>query len=747
MDGLLDAIDGQLAVIDPRGHVLRTNLAWRELDQGGALAGAPFPVGSDYLAGLRTLRDDVADKLRALLDAGGEGFSIEYGCPEERWFRLTARATALDDGRGAVLHHLDISAARRGLAAMRASEMRLAAIVEHTPNVAIQAYDRTGHVVRWNRASERMYGWTEAEALGKTLDQLILTPREAEVFIAAIETVEHTHAPVPPYTWEFRRKSGKTGVGYSTVFAVPVAEGMQEFICMDVDITELHLGEAAQERMVALLEATTDFVAITDLGARPLYLNQALRNALGLAPGETVESLPLDRVYPPDTERFMRLHAFPTAIREGSWSGEALFVGADGVPRPTSQVVLAHRDGKGHVEFVSTTARDLTAQKALEAQLLQSQKMEGIGRLAGGIAHDFNNVLTAIVGAAELARLALPRDHVARDSIDLVVKATGRAHALTRQLLTFARKQASQPKIVAIHQLIHDTEQLLRRLIGEDIELVTMTSADLPAIRVDPGHFEQLLINLVVNARDAMPRGGRLVIATELVPGEGMRINDPELPAPDMVRLTVSDTGTGMTDEVLAHLFEPFFTTKEAGRGTGLGLATCYGIVKQAGGEIRVESTLGVGSAFFADFPAQKEPAVEEPRSLPAPVKSTGGHETVLLVEDEQIVRDLAVRVLREAGYRILPAARGDEALAIARQHGAPIDLLVTDVVMPGMNGRDLALALMAERPGLAVLYMSGYNEELTEPHGVLPSGRQFLAKPFTPQTLVGRVRELLDRR
>jgi two-component system cell cycle sensor histidine kinase/response regulator CckA len=733
VDPLLDAIDGQIAVLDPSGQILRANRAWRTSTVPGALV---FPPGSDYLAGLTAAgSSDLARRLGELLRSpeGAPGFSTEYGA-ESRWFRLTARPHA----GGVVLHHEDVTANRRAIAALQASEARVAAIVEHTPNVAIQAYDRQGHVLRWNRASERMYGWSEAEARGRTLDQLILTPQEMAVFLAAIEAVERTGAPVEPYTWEFRKKNGSTGFGYSTVFAVPAPGGAHEYICMDVDITALHHGEAAQQRMVALLEATTDYVAITDLEARPLYLNRALRQALGLAEGQLPEFLRLEQVYPAETANYLRTVGFPKAIQEGSWSGEATFVGADDVPRPTSQVVLSHRDAKGQVEFVSTTARDLTAQKALEAQLLQSQKMEGIGRLAGGIAHDFNNVLTAIVGAAELARYSLPRDHAAQSGLSMIVKATGRANALTRQLLTFARKQASQPKVVRIDRLIADTEQLLRRLIGEDIELVTTTATERPAVRVDPGHFEQLLINLVVNARDAMPRGGRLMIATELVRTRGE--------APDHVRLTVSDTGTGMSDDVLAHLFEPFFTTKEPGRGTGLGLATCYGIVKQAGGNIRAESVVGLGSTFVVELPLALEPVPDEPRPTPTPTPPSGGHETLLLAEDEAIVRELAVRVLRDAGYRVLTAARGDEALATARHHTAPIDLLVTDVVMPGMNGRELAHAMLADRPSLAVLYMSGYAEELTAPHGVLPRGREFLAKPFTPQELVARVRELLDR-
>ncbi len=395
-------------------------------------------------------------------------------------------------------------------------------------------------------------------------------------------------------------------------------------------------------------------------------------------------------------------------------------------------------------------------QKALEAvkelrraqeQLVQSQKMESIGRLAGGVAHDFNNLLTPILGYAQLGIMALPQgEGRLRTSLVEIQKAAERASNLTRQLLAFSRRQIIEPKVVSLNELILNMDKMLRRLIGEDIELTTLPCKDLGLVKVDPGQIEQVVMNLVVNARDAMPNGGKLTIETgnEFL-GPEYAERTPDVTPGEYVMLAVSDTGIGMTEYVKAHVFEPFFTTKEAGKGTGLGLATCYGIIKQNGGHIAVYSEVGKGTTMKVYLPrvyqqaerfAQPEDSSQMPR----------GKETVLLVEDDTSVRALAARVLREQGYTVLEASNGREAIQIAQEHASQeIHLLLADVVMPQMGGRELAVQLKATRPGIRVLFTSGYTDDAIVRHGVLDPEVAFTHKPFSPTSLARKVREVLD--
>jgi nitrogen-specific signal transduction histidine kinase len=384
-------------------------------------------------------------------------------------------------------------------------------------------------------------------------------------------------------------------------------------------------------------------------------------------------------------------------------------------------------------------------QKRTEEALLQAQKMESIGRLAGGVAHDFNNLLTAILGYTELAEASLDVQDEARAYLEPIQHAAERAANLTAQLLAFARKQTIAPRVISLNDHILAVSKLLRRLIGEDIELHTLLQPDLGRVRVDPGQFEQVLVNLAVNARDAMPRGGSLTMETRNVRLDAADAPaDPDFLPGDYVLIAVSDTGTGMSETVQQHLFEPFFTTKEAGKGTGLGLSTCSSIIQQAGGYIRVDSEPGHGTTFNIYLPQvapEAETAVAPTREVPR------GSETLLVVEDEEVVREMTVAALRSQGYTVLAAGTGQDALELAQQETGDIPLLVTDVVMPQMSGGQLAEALHAFRPAMRVLYLSGYEEEAIMHHYIQKAGVSFLQKPFTPGALARKVREILDTR
>ena len=380
-----------------------------------------------------------------------------------------------------------------------------------------------------------------------------------------------------------------------------------------------------------------------------------------------------------------------------------------------------------------------------EEQLRQAQKIEAVGRLAAGVAHDFNNILTAITGHSELLLRQLGADDPRRKNAEQIEKAAYMAAALTRQLLTFCRKQVIEPRVLKLNAVILNVERMLCRLIGEDIEFHTELDPAAGHIKADPGQIEQVIMNLAVNARDAMPNGGKLTVTTANTTLDKNHLkNFPELSAGDYVMLAIADTGTGMSQEVKAHLFEPFFTTKPTGKGTGLGLATCFGIVKQNSGHINVQSELGRGTTFKIYFP-QVQSALEPPRVRVTPTEAAGGSETVLLVEDEPVVRELAVATLREKGYNVVEAANGEEGLRVARQHDGKIDLVLTDVVMPVMGGKEMADALRTSHPDTKVLFTSGYTEDAMGHHGVLRPGIVFLQKPYMTATLVRKVREVLD--
>jgi nitrogen-specific signal transduction histidine kinase/CheY-like chemotaxis protein len=398
-----------------------------------------------------------------------------------------------------------------------------------------------------------------------------------------------------------------------------------------------------------------------------------------------------------------------------------------------------------YTEVITDRKRAEEERKALENQLQQAMKMEAVGRLAGGVAHDFNILLTAILGSIELARLDVAKTEPVAGTLDTIDEAARSAAALVRQLLAFSRRQIIEPKVLNLNDLVASLQRMAARLIGEDITMRSRLAPDLGSVSVDPGQFEQVLLNLVVNARDAMPDGGtlRLETANASLDEHYCATHSQVRPGP-YVMLAVSDTGVGMDPAVKQRLFEPFFTTKPVGKGTGLGLATIFGAVKQAGGTIEVYSEPGQGSTFKVYLPRVAASPEESARET-APSGIPRGQETILLVEDETCVRDVALAVLRRLGYTVLTAADGAEGLARAAVHEGPIHLLMTDVVMPGMNGREMAERLLQQRPEVKVLFTSGYTEDIVVHHGVLDARLEFIGKPYSLSALASKVREILD--
>ena len=404
------------------------------------------------------------------------------------------------------------------------------------------------------------------------------------------------------------------------------------------------------------------------------------------------------------------------------------------------------QDASGAPLYFLVYIRDVTERKNLEEQLRQAQKMEAVGQLAGGVAHDFNNLLTAIIGNAELLLRAIEPEDPRRLDVLEINRAAHRAATLVRQLLAFSRKQVLQPQVVDLNKVVTDLSAMLRRVIGEQVELRLELQPELGRVLADPGQLEQVITNLAVNARDAMPSGGTLAIRTAAVDAADVPGPSPEsMPVGPLVELTVRDDGVGMDERTLARLFEPFFTTKELGRGTGLGLATVYGIVRQSGGHIRVNSRLHHGSTFTIYLP-RVEGTGEHADELPGWTDQPRAAGTVLVVEDDISVRRLACRVLRARGYRVLEAGEGSEALRLLRQHEGPVDLILTDIIMPGLSGPALVERLLLDAPDMKVLYITGYSEEAIRQQGVLPAGGALLEKPFTAHQLAERVRGVLAK-
>ncbi|HEX2757759.1 MAG TPA: PAS domain S-box protein, partial [Thermoanaerobaculia bacterium] len=628
--------------------------------------------------------------------------------------------------------------------ALRTAEEQYRLLFESSP-LPMWVVDRdTLRYLAANDAAVEHYGYSRDEFLSMNIGQL----RPAEDVAAVQRAIPKEKAGLEKMgVWRHVKKGG-TLIHVDIAIHTLAFAGRSAWLVLAYDVTDrLRAEEELAKRELyfrSLIEHSLDIVAVIAPGGELRYVSPSAQRILGYPPADSTGLNAFDLIHPDDRSlaegkfrrsletgtKFEQLEA-RVRHRNGSWRTLS-FIGRPLPPETGMQGLIIN-------------ARDLTDRLQLEAQLRVSQKMEGIGRLAGGIAHDFNNLLTAILGYSELMEAQLPDDEDLRSSLREIHHAGERAAALTRQLLAFSRRQVLQPELLDLNAVVSEVEKLLRRLIGEDVKLVTRLDPALGSIKADPGQLEQVLMNLAVNARDAMPEGGTLTVETaNIMLDTGFAMANPGARSGEYAVLTVADTGIGMSDEVRSHVFEPFFTTKERGKGTGLGLATAYGIVKQSDGYITVDSEPGHGTTFRIYFPRAAGAAAASGRGERSAL-SPRGTETILLVEDESGVRRLSRTILEAQGYTVLEAASGDEALEIARSHAGEIHLVATDVIMPGMSGRVLWDQLRVLRPKSRVLFMSGYTDDAIARHGVLEPGIAFLQKPFTPFSLAQKVREVLD--
>jgi PAS domain S-box-containing protein len=603
--------------------------------------------------------------------------------------------------------------------------------------------DRDLRYLMWNPKMEEMSGLRAAEVLGKHPLELFPFLRDAGV----IQLLERALAGETVSSKDFPFEVARTGFkGWSVQVMGPLRNSLNEIIGVVVSVFDITarveaetLLRESEARFRTLAEQASDGIFIADANGRYLDVNSAGCEMLGYSRAEVLTLSIADIIAPdeagrvaPEVRRVQSGHPVKSDWRFRRKDG-TIFKGEVNSRRLSDSRVLG-------------VVRDVTDRLKLEEQLRQSQKMQAVGQLAGGVAHDFNNLLTIILTYSDLLiERPGPADPMWGAGIAAIRDAGERAALLIRQLLLFSRKAVLEPKVIDLNEVLQDTSGLLRRLIGENITFTTLPGSEQYRVKADPSQIEQIVMNLSLNARDAMPHGGRLTIETRktTIDDEMCRMYSDAIPG-RFIEILVTDTGCGMTPEIRSHLFEPFFTTKSPGQGTGLGLATVYGIVRQCGGFITVDTAVGCGTTFHVFLPAVDVAMPALTTEMPAPAAARG-REAVLLVEDEGPVRRLARTVLETYGYQVLDAGSGDEALRLIEQHPAPIQLLVTDVVMPEMSGRQLANILCTRNQHLRVLFMSGYHDDAEVRHGLREGTHGFLQKPFTPLSLALHVRAVLD--
>jgi len=658
-----------------------------------------------------------------------------------RWIEVRTQEVPGPEPRRLVVGR-DITSEKATADALTLSENRFQRLSE-AGVLGMMVSDSTGQIREANQAFLDMIQYTRADLDAGALRWDLLTPPEWTAQSSRLTAELQSTSVLRPVEKEYLRKDG-TRV---PVLIASVALQPPLHLTLIVDQTERRAAELALRRSEslfrAILDTSPDVISLCAADTTVLYASAAAAWLAGVPLGELVGKRLLDLPMITDREAYLRewnrcLEQPGVTVRHQFSSRRA----SDGELRFVESIRTNHLEDP-HIRGVVTVIRDLTEQHRLEEHLRQTQKMEAIGTLAGGVAHDFNNLLTVILGYSQGLMDSLPVGGESRADVEEIHRAGERASALTRQLLAFSRKQVLDPRVLDVRTTLAEVEKLVRRLVGEHIELVTDVADPLDRVTADPGQLTQVLMNLVVNARDAMPDGGTLTLTLRNAALTSEEVaGAPEARPGRYVLLSVRDTGAGMSAETRARVFEPFFTTKK-GKGTGLGLATVFGIVRQSGGLVLVDSEEGRGSTFRVYLPATQEGAT--PRaSAPTPV-GEGGTETVLVVEDEAPVRALVAEVLRRRGYQVMVAASAGEGLILCERHAGPLHLMLTDVRMPHMSGRELVDRVAPLRPDMRVLYMSGYTEDEEVARQVAEGRAAFLAKPVTPEALVRRVRELLD--
>jgi PAS domain S-box-containing protein len=745
--GLLDAQSNLVLLLDPTGVIVDANTAAAEALGVGSVQDV---IGRDVFA---VMRPDVPLIRRTCFD-----LAIAAGCAQcaedtrrERRIRSTVCPIRGAGGRVDLVAVVaaDVTEQVRTEEALKISLETHRALFDHTAEgIALHRLNRgpDGQVVDYtivdiNPQYEAILGLRRDDVVGRLASEVYgVSP--------APYLAEFSSAPLTGKPLRFETYFAQMGKHFS-ISVAPL--GPDGFATIFFDVTAIKRSKEEQEALGALVENSAAFTGLATLDGRVIYLNEAGRRLAGLDLGQSLDGLSIFDFVPAADRQWLADNVLPVVRSRGAWTGQGALLNlrTGAALRADCNVFVIPSRETGQPVRLAAVMHDITERERareqherLEEQFRQAQKMESVGRLAGGVAHDFNNLLTVILGNVESVLDELvPVDPVHKPLTE-VQRAGESAALLTRQLLAFSRKQMIEPTAVNLNRLIANMEGMLRRIIGEDVVLETRPSPEISNVHADAGQLEQVIVNLSVNARDAMPDGGHLAIETaDVEVGEEICRANPAARPGRFVRLAFRDSGLGMSDDAVAHAFEPFFTTKP--KGTGLGLAMVYGAVSQHGGFVGLTSEVGHGTTVEVYLPATPDAA--DTLAARGTTESAPGAETVILVEDEPLVRELTERALNRHGYRVLAFPDGASALAAAAAFPDPLHLLLTDVIMPGMNGRELAARMEGIRPGIKTLFTSGHTDDVMLRHGLLEPGLQFIAKPYTPNTLAAKVRAVLD--
>jgi two-component system cell cycle sensor histidine kinase/response regulator CckA len=744
---LLEAAPDAMVIVNQAGEIVLLNLqaekqfGYHRNELLGQRVGNIIPEGFAE----RLIADGLRSAADALAQQIGTGIELTGRRKNGSEFPIEIMLSPFEDSQGILVTAAirDISVRKEAEKHLAQMEGRYRGLLEAAPD-AMVVVNQGGEIVLLNLQAERQFGYRRDELVGQKVKNIIPEGFAERLIADGTRSAAEALAQQMGTGIELlgRRKDRSE---FPIEIMLSPLDGVDGILVTAAirDITERKRREYDLSRLAAVVKSSHDAIISLTPGGIVLTWNHGAERIFGYSAEEATGRSILflsPQGHPVEDLTFMERVERADTVEPF----ETVRVKKDGTHIHVALTFSSIKNSDGHVVGVSSVARDVTESKNLEEMLRQAQKMEAVGQLAGGVAHDFNNLLGVILGYTGLMLNNLRPDDPHYKGIEEIQKAGDRAALLTRQLLAFSRKQVLQPKVLDLNTVVAGTEKLLQRLIGEHIELLVIPNPALGRVKADAGQLEQIIMNLVVNARDAMPSGGKLTIETlNVETGDVYADARPAAPSGPYVMLSVADTGCGMDAKTRDRIFEPFFTTKEFGKGTGLGLSTVYGIVKQSGGSISVYSEVGIGTTFKIYLPCVS--AVHDTASLGDKLeKVAGGSHTILVVEDEAALLHVTQQSLEAVGYVILAAQSPAEAIRISENHPGPIHLMVTDVIMPGMNGAQLATQLSAPRPEMKVLYVSGYTDDTIVRQGVLEQGLSFLQKPFSPKTLARKVGEVL---